>query len=159
MKRLMLLIVFVCVLGGLFAQVGLLGLYYGENYSTALSNLRNVDWVLVKNWPVTKSLGLENPETYYKVDLYVNPSTSKIVGWCVNYLDGLSEQEQADVLAECKDLHGDSYYVDNENNMVIWQIDSTKSLSLGCDEDGNLKVAVYYDEAYQSVFDRSEETP
>ncbi len=159
MKKLLMLVLFVCFLAGLFAQVGFLGLYYGENYSTARSNLSNVGFILFKNWPVTKSMGLEDPDTYYQVDMYVNPSTSKLVGWCINFCDNLSEEDNEEILDEFIDLHGENFSIDEENQMIFWNLGGTKSLSLGCDDEGNLKVAVYYDEAYQSVFDRAEEKP
>ncbi len=159
MKKLVLILTFVCVLAGLSAQVGLLGLYYGENFSTARSNLSNVGFVLTKNWPVTKVMGLENPSTYYMVEMYVNPSTSKLVGWSIFYDENLSDEENQRILSDCIDLHGDKFTVDEENNMIMWNLDSTKSLCLGCDEAGNLKVAVYYDDANQSIFDRADERP
>lgn len=159
MKRSLFIILFVVFIAGLFAQTGLLGLSFGQDYLEAKSYLTSNGFVIMKDWPVTKSFGFENPETYYMVEMYVNPETSKLVGWTVRFLENITTEQYDAIFAESILLHGGKCSIDKEQGMVGWNLDKTKSFTLSLDEKGNLSMGVYYDDNFASVMDRANETP
>ena len=93
------------------------------------------------------------------VALYVNPATTKIVGWSVYYADNQSVDFYTDFFKECLELHDVDYNIDEEQKMISWNLDKTKTFTIAYDEDDNIKVAVYYDDDYTYIFDKVDEKP
>ncbi len=157
MKRFLLVLIMTFLATLALAQTGLLGLYYGESFYYARKNLEDKGYLLINNQSVIKQFGIDPAPSIYLVDLYVNPSTSTIVGWTLHYNEGLSEDAQRQVLNECISLHGKEYNVMEEENMIGWHLSDTRSMLIGCDKGGNLSVAVYYDDDYTYIFNQGEE--
>ena len=159
MKKLVFVFLFLVMVLGLCAQTGLMGLYYGEYLSDARKNLEGKGFLMTKNWPYAKEFALENHSTYYMVAVYVNQATTKIVGWSVYYADGQAVDFYTDFFAECLDLHGADYNIDEDLKMISWSLDKTKTFTVAYDEDDNIKVAVYYDDDFTYIFDKVDEKP
>lgn len=155
----LLVLAFVLMVLGISAQTGLLGLYYGESFSVARSALQNKGFVMIKNGSVAKEFTLEFPTTYYLVTLYINPDTSRMVGWSIRYKENLTEDAYEAIYSECLSLHGEDYYVKEESRFIGWKLDETKTFMLGFDENRELNIAVYSDDNFTNIFEREGEKP
>ncbi len=159
MKKILIVLAFVLMILGLRAQTGLLGLYYGESFSVARTTLQSKGFMMIRNWPVAKEFALEFPTTYYLVTLYINPDTSRMVGWSISYKENLGEEVYQEIFGEVIDLHGGDWSTNEETRMISCVLDETKVCVLSFDENQELRKVIYFDEKYTSIFDREGEKP
>jgi len=156
MKQLLLLTVLLILASAAFSQTGKMGLYYGENISSACKNLENQGYTMIYNVDVLRKYAKDTLQDACGIDLIFDPATQSLVGWTLNYDTSIEGDRQTAIVDDFVSLHGKDFSFLEEQQMACWGLGNSRSCSLGFDDNGNLAVAVYFDDAKVPFFDRSE---
>ncbi|MDY0152525.1 MAG: hypothetical protein RBS43_09670 [Candidatus Cloacimonas sp.] len=151
MKQVLILVLLLGIGVGLFAETGLLGIWYGQDYNTSRKILESKGYTLNKNVKNVRNFENQNAEDCYLVVLYLDKK-KKVAGWTLTFKKDLPEEMTHRFYAECILLHGTDYSVLAEDNVVDWQLDEDRSFKLGFDENNRLNVAIYIDDKHPELF-------
>lgn len=139
-----------------FSQTGKMGLYYGENISAACKNLQNQGYTMIYNVDVLKKYAKDTLQDACSIDLIYDPATQCLVGWTLDYDTSIASDRQNEIVDEYVSIHGQDFSFLEEQQMACWGLGNDRSCSLAFDDNGNLAVAVYYDDSKVPIFDRSQ---
>lgn len=155
MKKLLIGILLLALGVGLFAEAGLLGLWYGQDYNSAKMALEGMGCTLTKENQNTRDFNVKNPVDCCNITLYLDEKQS-LAGWMLTFVDNFPESREAEVFNQCIKLHGSNYKILTDDNMIGWNLNQNRSLRLGFNENNKLKIAMYMDENQPDLFSVTE---
>ena len=151
MKRIIIGLMLLGFCLGLMAETGLLGIWHGEDYSSARKSLESSGYTHAKNKLNVHQFTTNKDDAIYKVVLYLDRNKN-VAGWAVHFRNDLTEPQLAAIYEQCIQLHGNDYSVMQEENMVNWQLGEKRTFKLGFDDNDRLSVGLYKDDAFPELF-------
>ena len=152
MKRIALLLIVLALGMGLYAQVGLYGLFYD-------ATLAEADSILLAEGFTVGNLNTGNLVSYYPLNnpktdvltLVMNPETKTVAGWLVQYSASNTEAEDNYVFFQLNKMHNDWFKEYEETDQLVWFLTDTRTVHLVYRDNGSMTV-LYYDSNFDSLF-------
>ena len=152
MKRLALLVITLCLGLGLYAQVGLYGIFYDASMAEA-------DSILIEEGFEVGDANTGSLVNYYPVGnskvealtLIMNPESKSVVGWLVQYNAKNTEEEDNFVFLQLNRMHRDWFKEYKETDQLVWFLTETRTVHLVYRDNGSMTV-LYYDSVYDKLF-------
>ncbi len=155
MKKLLLVLFVVLLPVSAFCQDGYCGLRYGESFAEARKTLEDKGYLMIFNRAELRKFAIDPTSDAFDVDLVIDPATETLAGWIVYFDVELPDESQTAAIERLKQLHGAHFVEDPESGILGAPLGEGRAVSVAFDDNGNLALFVYFDEARQDLFDAS----
>ena len=151
LKKIILMILTLCIGLGLYAERGLFNLSYGITLAEADSLLATHGFF---------AEGSEKDAVKYYSDInvlveaimvFIEPKSQRVAGWFVKYNRENGEDNDHLVIDRIMYMHGETNLFDEDTQQLIWLLSTTRTLHVMYAADGSL-TALYYDSVFPDLF-------